>query len=235
MQEKRNSSALAMELRLSCTNPSIYEITRMVFFSAAAWWPWTITSMSLEDPTKGCWVRGCTATTHSITDGLRLPTCHVNSGEINTSWASYLWGNVKMFLYFYASAFRHWGHYVFGLSIHPFVRPQPKISSFQMYMGPLVHPTNRDRFSACPSVRIGFQAFPGESMEGIAWYFYAGVSWPPSELIKFWSWSVDFPPFGIILTQCEGLNLGFLGISVRMHGVNGLKFYMLMYPDHLQK
>ena len=40
-------------------------------------------------------------------------------------------------------------------------RPKPEIASFHLYMGPLVHPTNRYRvhptncfrFMACPSVR----------------------------------------------------------------------------------
>ena len=40
--------------------------------------------------------------------------------------------------------------------------------------------------------------------------------------------------FGIILTYWNGSNLGFPGISKRTHGGNGLKFYMLMYLDHLQ-
>ena len=35
----------------------------------------------------------------------------------------------------------------------PSVRPKPEIPSFDMYMGPLVHPTNCNRFTACPSVR----------------------------------------------------------------------------------
>ena len=35
----------------------------------------------------------------------------------------------------------------------PSVRPKPEIPSFDLYMGPLVHPTNRDCFTACPSVR----------------------------------------------------------------------------------
>ena len=67
----------------------------------------------------------------------------------------------------------------------PSVRPKPEIPSFDLYMGPLVHPTNRNRFTACPSVRPsvrrGFRAFAG-----------------------------------------------------KIHGGNGLKFYMLMYLDHLQ-
>ena len=34
------------------------------------------------------------------------------------------------------------------------VRPKPEIPSFHLlYMGPLVHPTNRDCSLACPSVR----------------------------------------------------------------------------------
>ena len=38
-------------------------------------------------------------------------------------------------------------------SVRPSVRPKPEIPSFDLYMGPLVHPTNRNRFMACPSVR----------------------------------------------------------------------------------
>ena len=63
-------------------------------------------------------------------------------------------------------------------SVRPSVRPKPEIPSFDLYMGPLVHPTNRNRFTACPSVRPsvrtsvrpsvrrGFLAFAGECMEG---------------------------------------------------------------------
>ena len=54
--------------------------------------------------------------------------------------------------YFYASAFRRRRHYVFGLSVRPSVRPKPEIPSFDLYMGLLVHPTNRNRLTACPSV-----------------------------------------------------------------------------------
>ena len=84
----------------------------------------------------------------------------------------------------YASAFRPRRHYVFGLP----VRPKPEIPSFVQYMGPLVHPTNRDRFTACPSLR-------------------------PSSSVR----PKRFP-----------------GICRIMHWGNGLKFYMLMYLDHLQ-
>ena len=71
----------------------------------------------------------------------------------------------------YASAFRRRRHYVFGLSVRPSVRPKPEIPSFDLYIGPLVHPTNRYRFTACPSVRRGFRAFTGDCMEGLAWNF----------------------------------------------------------------
>ena len=57
-------------------------------------------------------------------------------------------------------------------SVRPSVRPKPEIPSFDLYMGPLVHPTNRNRFTACPSVRPsvrrGFRAFAEECMEGMA-------------------------------------------------------------------
>ena len=62
--------------------------------------------------------------------------------------------------------------------------------------------------------------------------WYAGVSWPPSELIRFWSRSGDFPYFGVILTWWNRSNLGFLAIFFRMHERNGLKFDMVMYPGH---
>ena len=39
-------------------------------------------------------------------------------------------------------------------SIRPSVRPKLEIPSFDLYMGPLVHPTNRNRCTACPSVRL---------------------------------------------------------------------------------
>ena len=94
----------------------------------------------------------------------------------------------------YASAFRRRRHYVFGLSVRPSVRPKPEIPSFDLYMGPLVHPTNRNRFTACPSVRPSVRPSVCPSVR-------------PER----------FP-----------------GICRRMHGGIGLKFYMLMYLDHLQ-
>ena len=44
----------------------------------------------------------------------------------------------------------------------PYVRLKPNICSFNLYMGPVVHPTNHDHFwHVCLSVRTGFWAFPG--------------------------------------------------------------------------
>ena len=112
---------------------------------------------------------------------------------------------------FYASAFRRQRHYVFGLSVRPSVRPsirpKPEIPSFDLYMGPLVHPTNRNRFTACPSVRLSVcpsGEVSGHLLEN-AWrdwpeILYADVSWPSSVLISLWLWSVDFSNFGTILT-----------------------------------
>ena len=141
-----------------------------------------------------------------------------------------VWGHAIIWMYYcYASAFRRRRHYVFGLSVRPSVRPKPEIPSFDLYMGPLVHPTNRNRFTACPSVRpsvcpsVRPERFPGICRRmhgGIGLKFYmlmyldhpenawrkwteilhADVSWPPSELISLWPRSVDFSNFGAILT-----------------------------------
>ena len=108
-------------------------------------------------------------------------------------------------------------------------------------MGPLVHPTNRNRFTACPSVRLSVR--PSGEVSGHlpenAWrewpeILHADVSWPPLELISLWPRSVDFSNFGAILTLWNGSNLGFPGISRRTNKGNDLKFCTLMYLDHLQ-
>ena len=39
------------------------------------------------------------------------------------------------------------------LSVRPSVRLKPEIPSFDLYMGPLVHLTNRNCFRACPAIR----------------------------------------------------------------------------------
>ena len=110
------------------------------------------------------------------------------------SWIDMQRNTLLFLIDFYASAFRRRRHYVFGLSVRPSVRPKPEIPSFDLYMGPLVQPTNRDHFTACPSVR-------------------------PS----------------VRLSVCPSVRPErFPGICRRTHKGNSLKFYMLMYLDHLQ-
>ena len=88
-------------------------------------------------------------------------------------------------------------------SVRPSVRPKPEIPSFDLYMGPLVHPTNRNRFTACPSVRPSGEVsghLPENAWRDWPEILYADVSWPSPELISLWLWSVDFSNFGTILT-----------------------------------
>ena len=66
------------------------------------------------------------------------------------------------------------------------------------------------------------------------WPEIADVSWPPWDLIRFWSSSVDFPYFAYIPIEWNRPNLGFPGIFLRTQGRNCLKFAMLVYSDHRQ-
>ena len=81
---------------------------------------------------------------------------------------------------------------------------KPEIPSFDLYMGPLVHPTNRNRFTACPSVRPSGEVsghLPENAWRDWPEILHADVSWPSSELISLWPRSVDFAAnFGAILT-----------------------------------
>ena len=79
-----------------------------------------------------------------------------------------------------------------------------------------------------------FGHFPENAWRELPEIWYADVSWPPSELIRLWLWSVDFSNFGTILTQWNVSNLGFVVSSWRTHRGNDLTFCMLMYPDHLK-
>ena len=81
-----------------------------------------------------------------------------------------------------ASSFTWYLYQMCNTDIRPSVRPKPEIPSFDLYMGPLVHPTTFYGMSVRPSIRP--ERFPG--------------------------------------------------ICRRTHGGNGLKFYMLIYLDHLQ-
>ena len=64
--------------------------------------------------------------------------------------------------------------------------------------------------------------------------WHGHVSWPPSELVRLWSRSVDLRNFGTILTKWKGLNFWFSGIFYKMHWRNDLQFGMLICADHLQ-
>ena len=102
----------------------------------------------------------------------------------------------------------------------PSVRTKPEMPSFHQYMGPLVHPTNRDRFTTCPN---GLQFC-------ILMYLDHLQNW-----LVYGHGLLIFFNLGTIFTKWNGSNLGFPGISWRTHGGNGLKVCMLMYLDHLQK
>ena len=130
------------------------------------------------------------------------------------------------------------------LSVRPSVRPKPEIPSFDLYMGPLVHPTNRNRFTACLSVRpsvcpsVRPERFPGicrrtHGGNGLKFDMLMYLDCRQNWFIYGHSLLV-FSNFGAILTKWNGSNLGFPGISRRTHGGNGLKFCTLMYLDHLQ-
>ena len=92
----------------------------------------------------------------------------------------------------HAPAFRRRRHNIFGLSGRPSVRPKPDIPSFHLNMGPLVHPTKRDRFAACPSVRLSGEVsrhLP-KRMEGMAWH------------VACWCILVNFRTDYIMVTVC---------------------------------
>ena len=63
--------------------------------------------------------------------------------------------------------------------------------------------------------------------------WHVDVFWPLSELIRFWSvcWYSSFWHHFDLVKQVK---FGIFRIFFRMHERNGLKFDMLMYPDHLR-
>ena len=112
---------------------------------------------------------------------------------------------------FYASGFRRRRHYVLGLSVCLSVHLKPEIPSFHLCMGPLVHPTNPDCLrhvrpsviysnaviftvdvhpSVCPSGEV-LGHLPENAWRQWPEILHAAVSWPPSEVIRLWLWSVD--------------------------------------------
>ena len=100
---------------------------------------------------------------------------------------------------FYPSTFWCLRYYVFRWSVRPSIR-SPK---FPLSTCTWVHWSIQPSLFFCLSVRPS-GATPGHFLKH-AWrewteILHADVSWPPSELIRLWSWSVHFPPFGIALT-----------------------------------
>ena len=101
------------------------------------------------------------------------------------------------------------------MSVSKTIRCWPWVrNSVYLLVRPSVHPTDHYAgnqathwFSVHPSLHTqNFPVFSGECVEWMNWNFacWYGISWL-CELIKFWSWFVDFSNFA-----------------------------MLMYPDHLQ-
>ena len=55
--------------------------------------------------------------------------------------------------------------------------------------------TNTDPFSVSvhTSIQRTFQAFPGKCIKGMAWNLVCRCILTPSEMIRVWSWFIDFP------------------------------------------
>ena len=131
----------------------------------------------------------------------------------------------------YASTFTCHKHYVFSC---PSVHPKPEMPSLVGFVGPF---DQQWPFLSCLSICLSSKVsgdFPENPWKEWPPIWHASVSRPLSELIRFWSWPVDFHPFGATLTSWYGSNFRYLGISWRMHGGNGLEVCMLMYLDHPQ-
>ena len=62
--------------------------------------------------------------------------------------------------------------------------------------------------------------------------WHADVFWPPSELSRFWS-SCCVSSFWCHFDLVKQVIFGVSGDFFRMHGRNGFKFDMLIYPDYL--
>ena len=120
----------------------------------------------------------------------------------------------------------------------PSVRPtrKPEIPSFDLYMGPLVHPTNRDRFTACPSVRP--EKFPGicrrsHGGNGLKFYMLMYL-----DLLQNWlvygHGLLIFLILALFWLSETGQIWGFRAFPGERMEKNGLKFCTPMYLDHLQ-
>ena len=103
----------------------------------------------------------------------------------------------------YASAFRRRRHYVFGLSVRPSVRSLKYPLLTCTWVRWSTRPTVAVLWHVRPSVRPSGEVsghLPENALRDWPGILHADVSWPSSELISLWPWSVDFSKFGTILT-----------------------------------
>ena len=100
----------------------------------------------------------------------------------------------------------------------PSVRPSVQSLKYPLLTCTWVrcHPTNSNRFTACPSVRLSVR--PSGEVSGHlpenAWrewpeILHADISWPPSELFSLWPQSVDFSNLGAFWLSETGQIWGF--------------------------
>ena len=103
----------------------------------------------------------------------------------------------------YASAFRRRRHYVFGLSVRPSVRSlkYPLLTCTWVCWStrPTVTVLRHVRPSVHPSREVSGH-LPENAWRDWPEILHADVSWPSSELISLWPWSVEFSNFGTTLT-----------------------------------
>ena len=121
--------------------------------------------------------------------------CKIEYGHNGPFWHSWA--------YFYASAFRRRRHYVFGLSVRPSVRslkyPLLTCTWVRWSTRRTVKVLRHVRPSVRPSGEVSGH-LPENAWREWPEILHADVSWPSSELISLWPWSVDFSNFGTILT-----------------------------------
>ena len=126
---------------------------------------------------------------------------------MSKNWLQCIRSNAHMVLSFYASAFRRRRHYVFGLSVLPSVRPPVRPSEARNTLVPPVHGSIGPSDQPWPFYGMSVRP-PGEVSGHLpekTWrewpeILHADVSWPPPKLIRLWSRSVHFLPFGATLT-----------------------------------
>ena len=89
-----------------------------------------------------------------------------------------------------------------------------------------------DWLTVLPSI-LPPKRFPGTIWRTAVWKQWPNASWPPSERIRSWSWSVDLLNFVATFIWANRSNLCFPGFLWGVHRRNGL--ILLMNLDRLQK